>query len=281
MAILVAALLSASAAGCIGHSSGEGPTPTTPAAPPGPRSSATAGYACQAGLLFQLVPYAATDPYLPPGYHPRDPQAFLGSPAAFGQAGVLFIAVDCASPAGRFAAGSLDIFVEHPAVPALPADFDFYEVERFGDATQIDGVLQDAHWPFAPGTPRIAVSNGTVERMVDVSPAYRTLFAGVADPLGTLYEVSALASADVPLGPKAVRFWHDDPAGTGAIDYKAPLDVKVGPAYATARAGSKLAGFIAAETQGASGQGDPIAAAFPAGVPLQVGATWLPGVHAG
>ena len=104
---------------------------------------------CKNILLFQFVGYEATDPYLPPGFHPRDPQAFLGTPVAFGQAGVLLINVVCTGPQGPLEASSLDIFVEDPGVPGVPpGGFDFYELERYGAVDQLDGALQAVHWPL-------------------------------------------------------------------------------------------------------------------------------------
>jgi len=293
--ILLALLLALPAAGCL--------APAPPPGVPGPHRPAAAtgapppvDYRCDAALLFQFVPYAATDRDLPPGFHPRDPQGFLGplGPVAFGQAGVLLIEAICRSPQGPFDATSLDIFVEHPAVPGLPvADFDFYELERYGAPDQLGGALLGSDWPLHPGTMSLWLGNGTVESVVRGSGAdpYRTVNATVSDEHGPLYSFTAATSAPVGVTGTSVRFWHDSPAGLMAIDYGTHLDTQLGGALVcSVRPGSALAGYVAASQLGkvASDSGyygcpvaNPVVASFPLGFALNATVSRLPGVHAG
>jgi hypothetical protein len=285
--ILVGLLLALPLAGCL---EGRAPAATTGPSPTDAVSVAPAQFACSAALLFELVDETATDAYLPPGFHPRDPQDFLGTPVAFGQAGILVIAVSCQGPSGRLDQASVDIFVEHPAVGSLaPADFDFYELERYGPPDQLGGALQSAHWPFLTGTPHLAVSNGTVERAADVGKAYRTVFADVSDENGPIYSFNGVASGNYTLGPRMVRFWHDAPDGLSAIDYATRLDTQVGGGDCSARPGTSMAGFISSGTLGqltavagyGCPPGTPVIASFPVGFALNATVARLPGVHAG
>lgn len=196
--------------------------------------------ACTNALLFQLVDYANTDPYLPPGFHPRDPQQFLGTPVAFGQAGVIFLVLSCPGQPEPWEVGLVAIFVEPPIVTGLPvARFDFYEVVRYG-TDAFDAVLAPAAWPRVPAS---------VHNNFTVGLTGNTAFgeASVADELGLVASMGGFPSSPVSLGDALVRFWHDGPAGLAYQEFQANLETRVGPGYCSARSGSPLAGFAVDE----------------------------------
>jgi hypothetical protein len=283
--LLAAAFLATLAAGCL-----SGPTPPAPSpvpSAPEPRQSLLHdGLACENALLFLFVDYAKTDPYLPPGFHPRDPQEFLvGFPVSFGSAAVLFIEVHCPSPLGNLTAGSIDIFVQPPAVDGVaPARFDFYEVARYARAGEFGGLLDEAGWPRIDGTVDLQLTRGVTQRSFSI-------LANATDTLGTA--VSFVGGAfptdgtTIELGPSVTRFWHAVPGGLAAYEYDTVLEPWVGPGVCTVRAGSPLAAFtgstgVASPLGGgevACPSGSPIVATFP-DLMLDAKATYWPGVRA-
>ena len=261
---LAVAVLLALLAGCFDAA----PGPPQPAGQPPPGEAAEAPYSaeCQNALLFQFVEYADTDPYLPPGFHPRDPQAFLGSPAAFGKAGVLLIVLDCVDPSGvRYASGSVDIFVEAPVVDGLDvATFNFYEVDRVEPPGPFSQTIARVGWPVSAGDVTANVTWG----MATDSGAGT---AEVRDGEGQVAFFGGSMGAPVPLGNSTVRFWHDGPQGLGYIEYEAALQPIAGPAYCFLREGTPMADFAKSTPAGDLGPagglgcppGEPIMATFP------------------
>jgi hypothetical protein len=285
----LAVLLATAAAGCLVGPAPPAPTPARPA--PGPIQSA--GYddlACDNALLFLFVDYAKTDPFLPPGFHPRDPQQFLvGFPVAFGTAAVLFIEVRCLSPLGNLTAGAIDIFVQGPAVEGgSDARFDFYEVARYAPAGEYGGLLDQAGWPRIDGSVAVQLAEGVTQKSWFIQ-------ANATDALGPavafLGGAASTQGTTIELGPSLVRFWHDGKDGLASYDYNTTLEPWVGPGVCTVREGSPLAAFTGTTgvasplgggdiaCPGAAG-GPPVVATFPRLV-LDTHATLWPGVHAG
>lgn len=241
-----------------------------------PRFSGT----CSNLLLFQFVDFAITDDYLPPGFHPRDPQAFLPVvPVSFGQAGVLAIVLDCQGDQGQYEAASLAIFVESPIVPGLEdAAFDFYEIERYAEAGQFGGLLDAVGWPRLPGNVSVDLGNEDV-------PA-RTAAAEITDAEGSVLLFAGSMEAPVGLVGNVVRFWNDRPGGLAHIDYEGVLDSYVGAGICVARANSTFAAFTtagpaSAVTSASPGcpPGEPVVSTFP-GLAVDATAHFIPGVHA-
>lgn len=195
---------------------------------------------CANGLLFQLVDYAQTDPHLPPGFHPRDPNAFINtSPAAFGQAGIIFMVLDCESEqSGPLQAAFVGIFIEAPAVAGIePAPLNFYELVRYGSEGEFGGALGAAGWPQAEANVSIT-NHDPILRPYDFR-------ASATDAEGTIAELwgTALAPGG-SIGPGPTRFWHQDKHGIAFIEYGAALDVLLGTGLCKARAGTPLAEFV-------------------------------------
>jgi hypothetical protein len=270
-----------------------------PAASPGPgKVSAPAPAdmvdypeaACTNLLLFQFVDYPVTDAYLPPGFHPRDPQDFLGAPTAIGQAGVIFLALSCHGPSNDnndLSSAQLAIFVEHPSVHGTEsASYDFYEVARYGPHSRFDDVLAAGGWPRIPAGVNLTVSGG-------VSDGNFSTFgnATVTDGQGQVASMIGLMSPAIPLTGTVARFWHDGPQGLAYLDYRTPLHPLVGSGTCTARAGTPLAAFAMAGWPGppmpvipmvgspSCPPGEPVVATFPHLV-INATAVRLPGVHA-
>ncbi|MFA5942938.1 MAG: hypothetical protein WC876_00555 [Candidatus Thermoplasmatota archaeon] len=273
------AVLLVLASGCLGG----GPGPVTPGPEPNPTAPLLFTGECENALLFQFVEYADTDRYLPPGFHPRDPQAFLSSPAAFGRAGVLLIVLECLGDDGlAFSSASVDIFIEAPLVEGLePAAFNFYEVERVSPPGPWDSVLAGADWPILPGTASVNITFGVVATQSAIgstevrdNQGQRALFVGAMD-------------APVSLGNATVRFWRQGPAGLAYLEYSANLQPIAGGGTCYLREGTAMAVFARSTPAGNVGPinelacppGDPIIATFPV---FRVNATAvsLPGVHA-
>ncbi|HJQ94074.1 MAG TPA: hypothetical protein VJ874_07320, partial [Candidatus Thermoplasmatota archaeon] len=253
-------------AGCLG----DGSVPPSPGTGPQAAEPTPPLYSaeCSNALLFQFVEYADTDAYLPPGFHPRDPQAFLGSPAAFGKAGVLMIAIDCTDEAGvRYAAGSVDIFVEAPVVDVDGLDaatFNFFEVERSEPPGPFTQALASIGWPMVPGEVSVNITLGSASNSAAGT-------AEVLDGEGRVGLFGGAMGAPVPLGNATVRFWHDGPKGLGFIEYQGDLQPITGSGYCFLREGTAMADFAQSTPAGDLGPaaglgcppGEPVMATFP------------------
>lgn len=232
---------------------------------------------CSAVLLIQLVDYAQTDQYLPPGFHPRDPQDFLSFiPVALGQAGVLMLFVECQqgteAPVGY---ASLGIFVEPPFVAGYePGLFDFYEVDRYGATDPYRGALRLAGWPEHDADVALAIGatvGGNPEQPSDAQ-------AAATDPEGVVASIDGLGLSDVGVGNGAVRWWHDSREGLGVLEFNTDLRALVGAGRCEARAGTAFADFLGG-TNCLSSSAETIVAVFP-GFSIDSSARFLPGVHA-
>ncbi|MEA3136186.1 MAG: hypothetical protein QOC71_467 [Thermoplasmata archaeon] len=263
--------------GCLGGDPVETSGPVT--ADPSPTPPAPVVLACQNGLLFQFVDYAETDPYLPPGFHIRDPQGFLTiSPVAFGQAGVLLITLRCEGAAGPYNMAGVDIFVEAPSVPGVDAaTFDFYEVERYSSAWDFNDTLAPALWPRIPGHVNFT--------MLENAEGARAGFANVTDDKGHMASFTGTMDANVGLGPSVVRFWRDGPGGLAYVEYQADLQPLAGPGICSIRPGTTLADLTIPDElhpllpYTACPPGEPVVATFPHLV-VNATARFLPGVRA-
>lgn len=287
---LAVAVLLALLPGCFGQQS---PPPSAGGVPEAAQASPLPYSAdCTNALLFQFVEYADADPYLPPGFHPRDPQAFLGSPAAFGKAGVVMIVIDCVDAGGvRYAAGSVDIFVEAPVVDVdglAPADFNFFEVERIEPAGPFTQTLASAGWPMSTGEILVNM-NITSKAPPETAPA-GTTGAGTAevrDGEGQVAFIAGMMGTPIPLGNSTVRFWHDGPGGLAYLEYKVDLQPIVGTGYCFLREGTSMANFARSTPVGdvapaaflACPPGEPVIATFP-DFRMNATAMALPGAHA-
>jgi hypothetical protein len=193
---------------------------------------------CANVLLFQFIDFARTDSVLPPGFHPRDPHAFLKTAAAIGQAGVMLMALRCQSQAmGPLNVSFVAVFVEAPVVDGLPpGQFDFFELARYGPATEFDGALRAAAWPAAEANVTITAV-ATETEGVDVT-------ASVVDGEGEVAWVAGTAATKVNVGAGPTRFWHQTGQGLSYIEYEANLDANLGSGLCRARAGTPFAAFV-------------------------------------
>lgn len=275
--LLVAALL---LAGCLGSPADDPGTVAQDASagPAPPLYVAT----CDAALLFQVVPYGETDAFLPPGFHPRDPQEFLSLPVALGQAGVVVLLLFCESADGvPYESSSVAIFVESPAVEGVEdALFDFYEVERYGAPGEFGGVLDRAGWSRLAGD-----VNATVDPVVLPEQVRdQDVVAWVEDEDGVVMRIAGSTNAPVDVGSGIVRFWRDGPAGLAYYQYDTSLPARVGSGWCEARPDSALAVFAPAAVPFAGfyfrcPPAEPVVAHF-ARFPINATAAFLPGVHA-
>lgn len=234
---------------------------------------------CRNALLFQFVEYGETDPYLPPGFHPRDSQGFLNTSAALGQGAVLFMMLSCESAAsGPLDVAFLGIFVEAPTVPGVPAaPFNFYELARYGSAGEFGGAIEASSWPWSQANVTIA-NVAALDRTFDVD-------ATVSDAEGDIAYVGGALATPVPIGSGPTRFWHQGPSGLAFIEYGAALDSQVGPGTCAVRQGTPMAAFVGRPSAGLPFNcmgvdgGDPVVASLTG---LQLNATFrqLPGAFA-
>lgn len=224
-------------AGCMQDPAPAGlPEPGPEAAPPPVPTYGPA--TCANVLLFQFVDFAKTDSYLPPGFHPRDPQDFLQTAVAFGQAGVLLMALRCESPTmGPLNVSFVAIFVEPPVVEGVEAGtFDFFELARYGPAGEFGGVLDRAGWPTHEA--------GVLLTTLDPTTAGVDVMATVTDGEGEVAWVAGTAAAGVNVGTGPTRFWHQSNDGLAYIEYDANLDANIGSGICRARAGTPFAAFV-------------------------------------
>lgn len=208
----------------------------TAAAPPPPPTYGPA--ACDNILLFEVADYGQTDPFLPPGFHPRDPQEFLNSPVSLGQAGVVFMTLVCESAgAGPLAASFVGIFIEAPIVEGVEsAPLNFLELVRYGSGDEFGGALGASGWP-------VVAANVSLVSNVPVMDG-RDALASVEDPEGTVARVAGTAAAPGGALGSPARFWHQDERGLSYIDYDGTLDPSVGSGTCEVRAGTPLSVFV-------------------------------------
>lgn len=232
---------------------------------------------CANGLLFQFVDFSATDAYLPPGFHARDPQEFLGAGVAFGQAGVFLRTLSCESPLfGPLQAAFIGIFIEAPVVPGLePAPFNFFEVVRYGNSTsEFGGALARSGWPFLP-------ANVTVVHDTAAGQGFDVV-ATVSDAEGDVASFAGILGNEVVVGAGPTRYWRQGEGGLAYIEYGGQLDSRAGPGFCRVRAGTPMAEFVGEPLiadVACPGTGDPIVAML---TDARLNATFhrLPGVFA-
>lgn len=265
---VAAALLSVALAGC-GDGGGPGADAVGPAATP---LEILAGASqCQTAILFQFVDYSATDTFLPPGFHPRDPQAFLGAPVAVGQAAIVLANMACAASeleGGPLNHSFLGIFVETPVVPGetLPGGLDFYEVEHLAGPGATDRLLASLGWSLRRADVRVPASEAGAALVQ----------AEVADASGVLYAVQGSAPVPYNFDLDRIRFWHQSPQGLGHFLIDAQLDARFGPGVCSLRADSTAARLSGATT---CPTGETLVATFP-GLSYDGWFRFLPGVEA-
>lgn len=236
LALLTIALL----AGCLQAGAPPGPPSPPPAADPAFSYEARG---CDGYLLALLVEPGRTDPYLPPGFHLRDPADFFDeSPTATGQALVVVAAMLCAG-------GSLDgatipayqeafaaVFVQPPAVagerPA--ASFDFYEVDHFAPPGGLGDALAAWDWPVTAAnlTAQPRGFGGTQE------------FTLRADGPPRLFSFRGATPVPRDDGTSLVRLWRDTPGGLGRVDYTLPLQFGFGPGTCSLAAPTQVAAIV-------------------------------------
>jgi hypothetical protein len=236
--VLLAGLL---LAGCASDAPPGLPTEPSGSAAPSLPDPLYGPASCDNILLFQVVDYAQTDPFLPPGFHPRDPQAFLSSPAAFGQAGVIFLSLDCDSGGPQpLQVAVVGIFIEAPIVEGLePAPLNFLELVRYTPGEEFGGALVSTGWPVVP-------ANVSLVSTVPGLQGYDAQVT-VADGEGNLAMVAgSVAAPPGDLGGGPTRFWHQGSTGLGYVEYGASLATKVGSGLCQARQGTPLSVFVGA-----------------------------------
>ncbi|HUR60892.1 MAG TPA: hypothetical protein VM286_00820 [Candidatus Thermoplasmatota archaeon] len=236
--------------------------------------------ACNAYVLGLLVEPSLTDPYLPPGFHMRDPEWFYEDPVppppppqeplqvATGQALVFILVFKCDAPsepnAIPFQEAHAGVFVLPPAVRGQTdnATLDFYEIEHYSAGGLLADRLPAWEWPvhnttFKDGSsaanmfrqtaaphyvPKNVFDNATADNLREVE---FLLSAGDGDPLPGLQEPALFSFGGSTTGVidyeiPSVRFWHQAKAGLSHIDYILPMAVNLGPGYCSFQDGSIL-----------------------------------------
>jgi hypothetical protein len=187
---------------------------------------------CSNAVLFRLVDFEATDDWLPPGFHPRDAQHFIGAPVATNQGAAVLVVVDCATTntSSDYDVAFAAVFVEPVSFADVgPADLEFYEVERLGSRSDLSLALAEAGWPVGEANLSVRSDAGLV------------VAASVADEAGTRYSFSGPSVAAFPISFTGIRMWHDAPSGLGYVQYAMPFEPTFGPAACQLRAGSTFA----------------------------------------
>ncbi len=200
---------------------------------------------CIATVLAILVDREHTDAFLPPGFHPRDPQDFFDIPVATGQAMAFLIVVTCpateVAPDG-FEMAIASIFVESPAIPQVadPAHYDFYTLDHmFPREGNLAGYAATWGWAWTPATNTLTLPGG-----LDATAITR-----VDSPDGTLlasFRSTFPAPVDNP--PEQVRFWHDGHLGIGHITTTLTTIPDAGPTDCNLNPGTRIAKLLGGNT---------------------------------
>lgn len=201
---------------------------------------------CDGSAVILLVPPQQVDPYLPPGFHVRDPQDLLVQlPAATGQAAAFIATLVCRDqPANADEpreVGFAAILVERPNVADLPPTrgYDVYGVDIIVPPL-LGETMAGAGWPARVGdlsssATRLPTGGAVVEAGATVN--------GVAD-----YSYQLALAAPIPQGVPQVNFteftvrvWSDHGAGVAFVEYTFSGDVPVGTAVCDFPPGSPAA----------------------------------------
>jgi hypothetical protein len=224
------------------------------APPPAPEMFTDAHDGCIGYLLALLVDPQFTDPYLPPGFHLRDPKDFLKhNTVGTGQALALVWADLCAPTTGEptWRNGGAGIYVQPPAVEGdrPPADYDLYEVAHFSPEPAVQHRLGVWEWPVVnttleDQTPRPEVRQaGLAFTFAAGAQASGPLpVAGVADnPLFSFGGATPAPPEAASLPAGVLRNWRDTPAGLAHLDLSLRFPLHLGSGYCAFQAGSLLA----------------------------------------
>lgn len=249
-------------------------TPTVPG-PPAAETFTDAHDGCTGYLLALLVDPALTDPYLPPGFHLRDPQDFLQKGTGTGQALLLVWAALCEPTAQQPAwrDGSAAIYVQPPAVEGdrPTADHDLYEIAHYSPEPSMQQRLAAWRWP---------VANVSLDGQAPAPQAAGQAFSFAAgSPQGAQTPILPGVASDAlfsfggptPLPPQAfgprdgvLRTWRDTPAGLGHLDQSMALALNLGGGYCAFQQDSVLAQATGQTACGAPSQG--LVATFRSGI---------------
>jgi hypothetical protein len=231
-----------------------------PVPPPAPETLLFAQDGCTGYLLGLFIDPRNTDPYLPPGFHLRDPKDFLPpSPndatlgSGTGLALVLLVSLICAPtpsvPAYREAASM--IFINPPTVDGQRpnATFDFYEVEHYSDDPAVRARLGAWQWPVVNATltdkslPQVHAQEFAVQAGApDGIPYVPSPEQIQGEPL-FYYAGATPGDAEARLGfaGSVLRTWRQFPDGIARMDYSLDLNLNVGSGSCVLRQGSRLA----------------------------------------
>lgn len=258
-------------AGCLSPPSPTGDT-TTPPAVAAPMVVPIDATHCADLVLFQLLDFKATEPFLPPGFHARDASELLGNPAVVGKTAMVLVTLNCTlrGQDQPWRPAFLELFVAHPAVPEVngTARFDFYEVERYGSSNELNGSLRDAGWRIVPADVAVQVMSASGDVIMGSG--------AVTDEKGSLVTMTGSTPAPLNLDFGSMRFWQQTHGGLGYFETAFPLNPGTGGAACSMRAGSTVAALAGSTT---CPPGTPLLASFP-DLTFSSHFVYLPGVRA-
>lgn len=242
---------------------------------------------CDGSAVILLVAPSRVEPYLAPGFRPRDAQDLLVSlPAASGQVPVFLASIVCtgASPGiqGPHQVGFIGILVQPPAVAGI-------EGRRGYDILATDLIL-------TPGLAQAVAPTGLVARVGNLTSQSNSLPNGGAVVIVDAVVQGASAYRYIQTLPApiddttpvvnfaefAVRIWQADPAGLSLIEYVFTDDVPAGSAVCFLPSASPVANLTGSTTCLPGSQLSPTANVAAAGLDVAVVGRFrhLPGVLA-
>lgn len=175
---------------------------------------------CRTAAAMFLVDYRFTDPWLPPGYHPRDLSEVLsGYQVAPDKVPILASVVTCEKglqTGAPVAMGGVVILVESPGMPTVErsADLDFYVVRFHSDHPE-----QVHHWR------QFDLDAQRMDMQVRIDAPLELTFDDVGQPfqadlsgrdgerLHFRFAMSGGAAQELE-EDLLVRYWHQGPNGT-------------------------------------------------------------------
>ncbi len=199
---------------------------------------------CHMGAALLSTEMAATDAWLPPGFHPARSQDVLGAAVPTATALLALTAFSC--PQGGGATGldpaqwlSLSILVDDPKLDATmePVDHHWYEIASVDQDNERAAVLNVLGWRHEAAVVEFVTPAGGVPSVVGTIQ--------VSNGTGHLLTISAIGL--VPHWESVVtsRTWHVAADGRLAIgDMRMSGSVFVGDANCNAAAGSMFDAFV-------------------------------------
>lgn len=194
---------------------------------------------CQVVAVAALVEPATAYRSLPPGFRPRDSRGLFETGASTGKVPIFIAGVDCTEGENDLGDGAYNIalvgiFIEPPTVQghASDSEYDFYLSHIYTENPELRNAFTSLQWSHDIGTAMVQVN------LEQAGQSNTGGFATIDDAEGEVAYMVAAAIVPIPAGAEGagvgfhnwtIKFWHQNDAGVGYLDYRFTSDAPLGP----------------------------------------------------